>query len=81
MESETAKEKTSKYFHLKYIAVEKMGAKVIILANPYTYNFLEGLTHSALGSTLLHYWNPLSCCSSDCALDRIYLSPSPELLF
>ena len=25
-----------------------MGAEVIILANPYTYNFLKGLTHSAL---------------------------------
>ena len=25
-----------------------MGAKVIILANPYTYNFVKGLTHSAL---------------------------------
>ena len=25
-----------------------MGAKVIILANPYTYNFLKGLTHSAM---------------------------------
>ena len=23
-----------------------MGAEVIILANPYTYNFLRGLTHS-----------------------------------
>ena len=29
-----------------------MGAEVIILANPYTYNFLKGLTHSALVSTL-----------------------------
>ena len=26
-----------------------MGAEVIILANPYTYNFLKSLTHSALG--------------------------------
>ena len=25
-----------------------MGAEVIILANPYTYNFLKGLTHSAM---------------------------------
>ena len=25
-----------------------MGAEVIILSNPYTYNFLKGLTHSAL---------------------------------
>ena len=25
-----------------------MGAEVIILFNPYTYNFLKGLTHSAL---------------------------------
>ena len=25
-----------------------MGAKVIMLANPYTYKFLKGLTHSAL---------------------------------
>ena len=25
-----------------------MGAKVIILANPYTYMFLKGLTHSAM---------------------------------
>ena len=25
-----------------------MGAEVIILANPYTYNFLKGLTHSAV---------------------------------
>ena len=25
-----------------------MGAEVIILVNPYTYNFLKGLTHSAL---------------------------------
>ena len=32
IESETAKEKTSKYFHLKFW-LEKMGAKVIILAN------------------------------------------------
>ena len=27
-----------------------MGAEVIILANPYTYNFLKGLTHSAMVS-------------------------------
>ena len=25
-----------------------MGAEVTISANPYTYNFLKGLTHSAL---------------------------------
>ena len=25
-----------------------MGAEVIMLANPYTYNFLKGLTHSAM---------------------------------
>ena len=25
-----------------------MGAEVIILFNPYTYNFLKGLTHSAM---------------------------------
>ena len=25
-----------------------MGAEVTILANPYTYNFLKGLTHSAV---------------------------------
>ena len=25
-----------------------MGAEVIVLANPYTYNFLKGLTHSAM---------------------------------
>ena len=25
-----------------------MGAEVIILFNPYTYNFLKGLTHSAV---------------------------------
>ena len=25
-----------------------MGDEVIILANPYTYNFLNGLTHSAV---------------------------------
>ena len=25
-----------------------MGAEVIIFSNPYTYNFLKGLTHSAL---------------------------------
>ena len=25
-----------------------MGAEAIILFNPYTYNFLKGLTHSAL---------------------------------
>ena len=25
-----------------------MGAEVVILANPYTYNFLKGLTHSAM---------------------------------
>ena len=25
-----------------------MGAEVIILANPYTYNFIKGLTHSAM---------------------------------
>ena len=30
-----------------------MGAEVIILANPYTYNFLKGLTHSALKRTFL----------------------------
>ena len=28
-----------------------MGAEVIILANPYTYNFLKGLTHGALTSS------------------------------
>ena len=27
-----------------------MGGEVIILSNPYTYNFLKGLTHSALES-------------------------------
>ena len=26
-----------------------MGAEVILLANPYTYNSLKGLTHSAMG--------------------------------
>ena len=31
-----------------------MGAEVIILANPYTYSFLKGLTHSALGQVHLH---------------------------
>ena len=31
-----------------------MGAEVIILANPYTYNFLKGLTHSALYDVLDH---------------------------
>ena len=25
-----------------------MGAEVIFFANPYTYNFIKGLTHSAL---------------------------------
>ena len=29
-----------------------MGAEVIILANPYTYNFVKGLTHSALAMLL-----------------------------
>ena len=28
-----------------------MGAELIILANPYTYNFIKGLTHSALAGT------------------------------
>ena len=30
-----------------------MGAEVIILFNPYTYNFLKGLTHSAVRMTEL----------------------------
>ena len=30
-----------------------MRAVVIILANPYTYNFLKGLTHSAMNSGVL----------------------------
>ena len=29
-----------------------MGAEAIILFNPYTYNFLKGLTHSAMVSPL-----------------------------
>ena len=29
-----------------------MGAEVIILANPYTYNFLKGLNHSAMRASL-----------------------------
>ena len=39
-----------------------MGAEVIILANPYTYNFLKGLTHSAMQWTGLvwHYANAKS---------------------
>ena len=32
-----------------------MGAKVIILANPYTYNFIKGLTHSALAPLLSYF--------------------------
>ena len=32
-----------------------MGAEVIILANPYNYNFLKGLTHSALIGDELHH--------------------------
>ena len=31
-----------------------MGAEVTILANPYTYNFLKGLTHSAVTRNLLN---------------------------
>ena len=31
-----------------------MGAKAIMLANPYTYKFLKGLTHSALLEVLFH---------------------------
>ena len=31
-----------------------MGAEVIILFNPYTYNFLKGLTHSALDTQKVH---------------------------
>ena len=34
-----------------------MGAEVIILANPYTYNFIKGLTHSALWrGWKMHFW-------------------------
>ena len=40
--SETAQEKVPKYFHLKSFWHEKMGAKVITLANPYTYMFIKG---------------------------------------
>ena len=29
-----------------------MGAKAIMLANPYTYKFLKGLTHSAMGQII-----------------------------
>ena len=40
-----------------------MGAEVIILANPYTYNFIKGLTHSALlhwiGHSLWSHFNTL----------------------
>ena len=31
-----------------------MGAKAIMLANPYTYKFLKGLTHSELLEVLFH---------------------------
>ena len=31
-----------------------MGAEVIILFNPYTYNFLKGLTHSAMGEVRMY---------------------------
>ena len=36
-----------------------MGAEVIILANPYNYKFLKGLTHSALverAGVVASYW-------------------------
>ena len=33
-----------------------MGAEVIILANPYTCNFLKGLTHSAFAYHIHHPW-------------------------
>ena len=37
-----------------------MGAKAIVLANPYTYKFLKGLTHSALD------WSPNHLIKDDC---------------
>ena len=33
-----------------------MGAEVIILANPYTYNFLKGLTHSAVFGAVVSWY-------------------------
>ena len=33
-----------------------MGAEVIILSNPYTYNFLKGLTHSAVHYGEVEKW-------------------------
>ena len=35
-----------------------MGAEAIILFNPYTYNFLKGLTHSAMVQS---FGESLSC--------------------
>ena len=32
-----------------------MGAEVIFFANPYTYNFIKGLTHSALTTYVVFY--------------------------
>ena len=39
-----------------------MGAEVIILANPYTYNFLKGLTHSAMALLWLYQYQLGGAC-------------------
>ena len=48
-----------------------MGAEVIILFNPYTYNFLKGLTHSAVLTS--HAGHSLSCLAWP-ELARIYVA-------
>ena len=42
-----------------------MGAKAIILANPYTYKFLKGLTHSALAIAFLSIRGQLGALSTE----------------
>ena len=64
-----------------------MGAEVIILANPYTYNFLKGLTHSALVHWTLESKNllPSFFClisksqSGKQAISLLLVSPLPLL--
>ena len=60
-----------------------MGAEVIILANPYTYNFIKGLTHSALVPRLylfdFIYSSMLSLVNSDFSIIQGQFWPRADM--
>ena len=57
IKSETAKEKTSKYFHLKLFLLQKMGAKVVILAKSLIPNFLRACVIAIVHYGSVHYFS------------------------